>query len=116
MRSVNIATEIAYYPCLLNLSFGCTLRDKSIVKINLSKETCFVHIINIYEVEILQVFSQIHQFRFHLFSIHTATLTKASEFANVMTFFEVLNPFHISFGLLLNTILRQDILKFLCLV
>ena len=106
MRSVSIATKIVYYFCLLNLFFECTLRGKSIVKINLSKEICFVHIINIYEIEILQILPQIHQFRFYLFLIHIVILTKASEFANIITFFEILNSSYISFELLLNTILR----------
>ena len=54
------ARLVLIYFYLLNLFFECTLRDKSIVKINLLKKICFIYIINIYKVEIFQVFSQIH--------------------------------------------------------
>ena len=106
MKFVSIATKIVCYFYLLNLFFEYTFRDKNIVKINLLKEIYFVHIINIYEIEILQILSQIYQFRFYFFSIYIIILIKASEFANVITFFEILNSFYIPFELLFNTILK----------
>ena len=57
MKSVNIAIKIIYYLYFLNLFFDYTLRDKDIVKINLLKKICFVYIINIYKIEILQILS-----------------------------------------------------------